>query len=338
MPLRVDRSRIETRLHCVQKRYWQYDHLGTGITLEGPTPHADMGTMLHAGLEVLLRSQGDVEEAVSGLDHTDQDVWYIVEGMIRGWHAMRYPRIIEEYDIVSLEQEHVVLLSQRWVGLEQMLRKDALLRRKADQQLVVMDYKSLSYYTESWDVLMENSLQTLLYVKAAEVLSNERVAGVQYEGMIKGRLVEGEWESPYVWLYTNGEEFQSKYTARKGWRKAKVREFFTPKEWHEHLKGLGTLERLFQTVPPRRPLDHVVEEIVAQTEREEYMYAAALAAPSVKRAFLTKNVTHCFKYGTRYPCQFYGLCFGSENVMDSNEVPPGYVARVPHHPETQDEN
>ena len=93
-----------------------------------------------------------------------------------------------EYEVAQFDGKPAIEQAWDWElapGLKQHLRMDAILRRKDDGLLHILDYKSAKYVSEGWRDKFEHSNQTELYVQALKDRTGT-VGGMSDEGLIKG--------------------------------------------------------------------------------------------------------------------------------------------------------
>jgi hypothetical protein len=375
--LYLDRSRIVARQECPTLRYLGYHRGGKGIASPTPKLALILGLCLHVGIEDLFKT-GEIEDAVAAawLLFTNewpmpsaaegiferQEQWYLVEGLLRGFHRVRYPLIMEEFDVVETEVEREVELIP---GVKLMVRFDIVLRRKDDGLLVIFDYKTLSYLSEDWQKQHEISLQTLLYTWAARQIWPDEVGGIgiQYEGLLKGlKKKETAKSSPFLdkriqqspfcygWWFAAVGLWQSEWPRNaKGWTKVAVWDHHTPQEWVELLDHQGRLNDLFPVIPVVLPTLRDQELAVSQVVRAEMNFILRLdelealaVAPHLspedqaerrlrwERILFEQNRGRCYKYGLNHGCPFIGYCFNETAALDPIGS-GGYVERTPHH-------
>lgn len=383
----IDRSRIVDREDCERKRYLAFDFDLNGTSTPG-LQRKEMslpllnGDELHIAHARVLGGQA-VETVVAQIiasyrtrvkargvfgeqnpDHLIAEQSMMLEGMLRAFVYEWLPRILEEYDIVSIEKP------QRWEihpGLLVSFRFDVVLRRKADGQLVILDYKSMPYIKEDWGPRMENSRQTTLYVLAAQEMFGEPVE-IAYLGTVKGTWRKDTARSspffeqkiqatPYLYAYAlkggAGTVYQTAYTSKKGFQKIRTYEEMPLKEWMDWLwkNERQTVKEQFVFNPPYAQTPVQMERIKRLVVHEELEYLANVEKYHAMRdeALRTGNETllakaqefldliaapmrdeSCLKYGLDSKCQFYGLCHNEgslDNVMYDGEFEP----REPHH-------
>jgi hypothetical protein len=319
-----------------------------------------------------IRAEYSAEILEAGIrDLTDDEVIWtmqeqltMLEGMTRGWVWYRLPRILDEYDVVEIERDHMWELGP---GVVLPIKRDALLRRKADGMHGVLDFKGAPYVDDNWQRTHEHSDQTILYIEATEEFLGERTFGMIYEG-----LVRGQWrkdtaaaspffgrriqQTPYCYGYQtlDGEQplRQAKYTAAKGWQKFRVADeiaggYLTMMDWLDHLIKAGELPKLFITMgAPVNPSPEfrggVRQEILlAQQRRVEDLHRfnqlreqLGLEHPTTQmqlKLMAPRNTNRCNKYGNDSRCVFADICTMPGGGLQQLPEDEQFKVRVPHH-------
>lgn len=379
---------METREECPRQRFLGFDYgepgdpAPTGLETEAHALPLLSGIAIHAAHARLLAGQPIdtvVRDVISGyvtelntrglfnIEVTKELVREqsaLLEAMLRTWAVVRLPRILEEYEVESIEQ--------RWdwemaPGLVERIRMDAILKRRDDGLRHILDYKTVGYPSELFFDQKEHSKQTALYVKALQERTGEPVGGIIYEGLVKGVFKKdtaknSPWygqkiqQSPYVLAYAlkgeAGSLYQTEYTAKKGWQKVRTFLEMSPKEWVEHHllrggEGMVDPRELFIVMPPISPTQAELEEQKDQTVYEETVYHTQLedyrgvlareraglelpgTAERMLRRFAPKRPGRCYRYGADHKCKFIDICWnqGAEPLAEGS----GYVKRKPHH-------
>lgn len=381
--VKVDRSRIVARQDCEMMRYWNYHHEGKGIVPRlGQGDALEFGIALHGAMEYILRERmaGNVP-GVARLeidhflpfgkrvfdrmllrenadhpkaDHVSKEQAHLLRMLVLGWTHTRLPALLEEYDIVGVEKEYEVELPLR-PHIHLMLRIDAILRRKADGMLHILDFKSLKYLSDDWMVHHENSLQTVLYLWALGKAEEEYIGGVLYEGLLKGGTRKETnkgvpWTgyevstSPLCYVYTDHlGHYKHQWTSAKGWHKIHL--FDSTYDRVLQILNASYLEAgeglpFWNTVPPVRPTDAQIEQVINAIALSESNYNGTIfgveqfaakgdlsLADIHRKLHIEQNLGRCYKYGTKYGCPYTSLCHGGSDPGD----PTQWVPRTPHH-------
>ena len=386
--MKLDRSRIVARHECEMLRYLNYHAMGKGLSRPVPKVALAVGLAVHAGLDIALQYHDDPEVEKLALDAAGctyaQEVpydalvqnspehqrwaeqWWLVAGLVMGFIRVRLPGLMEEYEVYringvpEIEKEHEIELIP---GVTLMLRFDAILRRKSDGLLVIIDYKTLSYLSDDWQKQHEISLQTLLYTWAAAKLFTQEAVAIEYEGLCKGQLRKDTAKSSpffgtrvqqspfcYAYYHKTGGVWQTDYTQQKGWEKVALwKHFVRPQEWIGMLEESGKLVELYNTMPPVLPTTLDQEETVAAIVRGEMGFNLKLedlernvamacgwgipkeeARVREERKLFEQNRGRCYKFGMDNACAMIEYCFNrtcAENPLEDGI----YEARTPHH-------
>jgi hypothetical protein len=188
----TDRSRIVSFQTCPRMRFLNYHSQNTGIVPSKLILALSTGTAIHAGVEYLFRYK-DVEKAVTQaikeyseevmskeieIDENNNQLYVyneqkaLIEALIRIYWEIQYPKIVSEYEVVSIEEEiNYPLVKESFnstqviaVGLDKvdsepvvtpiegitlMARPDLVLRDRSTGKLVVYSLKSSSSWTET---------------------------------------------------------------------------------------------------------------------------------------------------------------------------------------------
>lgn len=393
----ISRSEGGTRVNCRRRRLIENDLDGHGYRMKASSIPLVGGQGFHSGHAMLLGHYSGIaaldaadpvatvlekvltdyknevlETGVRSLsdpevEFTIAEQQTMLEGVMRGWVSRRLPVILEEYDVMEIEQQWLWQLGE---GIYMPMRQDAILRRKADGLLYILDYKGIPYGdSDSWQKKHEQSDQTVLYITALEERTGEPVGGMLYEGLVRGQWKKETAEyspysgmkiqmSPYCYGYGNfdGAEYpsadnnwagvQAKYTNRKGWMKFRVRDRFEVKEWLQVLERDGVLDDLFISMTPVNPAPEFRQRIRRQRYLNEMRYLDDLAKFEQLRAekgldhpdtqihldlFAEQNLDECPRYGSSYMCPNIDFCQAPNGGLDLIAQDEQFVPREPHH-------
>lgn len=360
--VRVDRSRIQAYLECKRFRFLRYHYpdpetgQGRGIVPTTKAKALVSGSFIHKVIELHLTGT-DLDEAIAyakgaflvevGKEEGEcAEQLCLLEGLVRAWVKWRLPRILEEYEVVSVEEELEWELDCQIVD---MVKCDVLLRRKSDGLLFILEFKTAKQASGWWRQQWAHNTQVLANTLAIQEVKGEPVGGLLIEGLVKGR-----WEkdtarsSPWfgkeiqhsLLCYIYKEEvdgewvYSTTYHAKK--LKVAVWEEMTPKAWVELLTP-EELDSLFCPLEPMKPKLLDLLRWKRQTVWQERGVARDVA--EVGRGgevdeerldeLFPKNDSHCFRY-FGHPCDYEPLCFTREVELDP--VGSGkYGWRKPHH-------
>lgn len=388
------RSAIVALEECNRLRLLEYDLDGTGYQPKSASVALLSGIHIHEGFAFLLDPEGkhDLEGAVEvmlkgyteefekqGLRQAQgEDVErilieqrFMLEMMLRGWHRIRMPQFLSEYEVMSVER------AWRWEltpGILLPLRMDAIVRRRDDGLLHVVDFKGTGTGDENFVLQHERSRQTILYLTALEEHTGEAVGGMLYEGLVRGSFRQDTAKgspyygqriqnSPLTYAYKleqlDGMHlWRADYTKAAGWMRTGVWESFTPAEWLEFLvqtkdkEGRVLLEKMFVPSVAVNPDPGFRQSSRRQIAIQERAYLDGLLKFNTLRdiyddtadetqahleAWATQKTGRCSKFGADHRCAFAagGLCF-LPNATEILKDEEGFMKRVPHHAPAQE--
>jgi len=348
---KISRSSIETHDSCPRKAYYLYRYGKGGLDTPSPSEALSIGLALHKGMEILLRT-GDVEEAVQAgkgewvlrfplpPNPYDTPHWEecgaLVEGMVRGWYRARYPDFLEEYEIISIEEEVETLLSPN-VVLQS--RADAVVRSRMDGTLLVVNWKTMGKKegTRKW----LNDVQMWTEAFAVQNKLGEPVAGCLVEGFYKGPRYAERYATPLLWAYTLLQDDGTLVWDPEYRRPSKVERWTRRPAWKETgfpggdgLRGwidwlpLSLLRDQFLQTPPILKNDEVVERWLRTVVRRETDAQHILSTGSQED--IEGHFWQHFGEWTCGWCPFRPICFGQtspEEMLEAGLL----VEREDHH-------
>lgn len=317
------------------------------------------GLLKGEDLQTLFRTlveKYDAEVKERGIYGVDEDLEFflaeqkaLLAGILSGWQTVRLPALLAEYEVIAVEQEVEWPIAP---GIHQMLRCDALLRRKSDGLLFILEFKTVATPGYQWQNQWEHNIQILSYCAAVEETRNEPVGGVMIEGLVKGMRRKETAQSspffgrtlqtsPFCYTYetevTNGDVLRSWEWSKKA-KKIQL-------SWQEWLEGNlwmmdpSHLSEQFIVLPAITPIRSQMDRWRRQTISAEVRWAMAMdeiaeaEGNTVKLAELLdfhapQHDNHCLRYGS--PCSFMDICFNS--LVEDDPIGSGlYQQRRPHH-------
>jgi hypothetical protein len=364
----TDRSRIQAYHNCKRLRYLNYHWGGRGlerVTLGLPLIN---GTFIHAAFaavltgdsapSVLARLETDYRASITarGVYAENNTEDFILEqltllkGLVLAWDAVRLPALRAEYEVVAVEQE------MQWAmapGLIDMVRCDAILRRKSDGLLFILEFKTVSSVTNDWLQQWQHNSQILANSLAVEELYGQPVGGVLIEGIVKGRRTidrgttspfHGQQiqQSPLCYGYRRRTETGYDYDVdwNRGSEKVAIWEHLPIEDWVFYHLTEADRNALFVTLPAHLPVRREQERWRRQTVAQEHQIQTDLrvleTTPDDDQRTLMRDVMfplnddHCFRY-FGHPCSFEPLCF--TQAIEDDPLGSGlYQPRTPHHP------
>jgi hypothetical protein len=374
----TSRSAVASYQQCPRKRYWQYEAPNGTATPGWERRRLALplvtGIYTHHGLELLLGGTSPTEAARSAslayreevasrglaveVDSSEAEVVEEqaahVEALVLAWARVRWPQWQEQYELVEVEKEDRVALAD---DVTLAVRADAIVRRKADGRMFVVNFKTVGTADERWLRAWETDMQLMTELLAAEQRHGQEFGGVIIEGLVKGRRMPQKNDvgdvigyadsTPLLYGYKvdanpplTPQEYGWEYTRRKGWHKFKTwRESFSAANPTMH--GLAywinwlpqeVVESQFVVVPPiMRDRDRIESKVRQIVSIERGIHAALNVDGGIGEVGLDlhfpQNERSC-----HYPskCPFYEACFerGTSDDMQGSGL---YLPRVDHH-------
>lgn len=369
----VDRSRIQAYQDCKRLRWWNFHHGKTGLERKAFGLPLLNGSALHDGFAQLLSghpidaivadvatnyraaiaTRGVAHEDPASAEHLVAEQLTLLEGLLRAWAQVRLPALRAEYDVVAIEQEMPWLMG---ADIVDMVRCDALLRRKVDGILFIQEFKSLTSVSEGWIEQWEHNSQLLANTRAIETMMKEPIGGVLIEGILKGRrATDKAVMSPFRGSITQqsalcyGYKHETKERAivyDTSWAKNATKvaswEEMPIDEWIAKVMTEADLISMFIPLPPIRPVGRELNRWQRQTLAQESRIRADVAVAhevvesgdenaieAVLDDRFPQNHNHCYRY-FGHPCAFAALCFDAQ--VEADPIGSGlYVRRTPHH-------
>ncbi|KKN24704.1 hypothetical protein LCGC14_0892070 [marine sediment metagenome] len=372
--IRTDRSRIITHQTCPRKRYWGFEWDDIGLEIKGTLIYLLMGIAVHKLLERVPK--GDWEAHISSVlaafrgkvtieNPTDdylmlvEEQCALVEALVRGFVALRWPRLDREYKVLEVEKEYTLDLGS---GVKLMTRLDWLVERKSDQRLYIVNFKTTKEANHFWVKQWPYDMQTISEVLPVEAERGVKLGGVLIEGLVKGRksvqypreggnwyhsnvltwawrkvgsppLEEEMWAARYEW-----EEDGRKRRLEKGWQRVPAWRDYPGgiKAWVEWVLQYepGAAEGCFVTIPPILRDEHEIEEWKQATVEQEIRIkedCARVKFAGEPLAVLFPKHTANGNCVRPSECPYLDLCWG---VSGDDPLGSGrFQRRVPNHPQ-----
>jgi hypothetical protein len=378
LPLYTSRSAIETRHKCLRERYLGYDApiieggKPTGIVRQGSKYEAKFGQILHTAmaaclvqgkleeqfLEIYLDRLTDVVHDCFGdlepeiLEYTVAEQRTLLRSLVTHWCHLHLNKILSEFEVLSVEvEQNIVFKPEDYLApnvlalynpplrpIKLGFRADAVLKRRSDGAIIILDFKTTKYASEDWAINLDGSLQSNLYIAAAEQHLEQYVSGIMYAGMVKGkREMDAALSSPYkgrviqYGSYLYGWKGKDG-TVYKDYVKGRTRNYMGF-QTVDALRELGwPMQAFFPITVPWKPIG--IDGVVGQQIIAENEYAKKVAMVNADRSLadlvFEQSFSSCFKYGSKYACQFKAIC---HDGMHPAEVGNHYEPRVDHHGE-----
>lgn len=390
----TDRSRINEGKKCPRKRWIKYEAMGTGLESKWRSEDLELGSAVHEGLDRVMTGT-ETEFAASGarlrlekmveleIENDNGAMWSAlpeVAQLLRGEQAaLTYAlvwifgkrlagRLLEEYEILSTEEEINWLLGDGEKSIVMMSRPDGVWRRRSDGQLFVVSYKTAKKF-EPWTLEnLECDSQGLTEGLAAWARYGEKPAGILYFYLLKGTKYQDKelgvkrYTSSLVRPWMNEQvgmgdllpsQFAMEYefyepsegkTRRlgKGWKRVDIWTMMDLGEW---LRWLD--EGLVQPELGRDWLGEVIAEpqvrMFDEEQADRWIKGAAkseqiqaannfiVAHQPTKAAldtFIPLSDQACFQFGRR--CFAFDTCFRGVTI-EQKVVNGDWIARTPNH-------
>lgn len=347
--IKTSRSRIVAYANCPRYGLLAYDYAGDGMGLESVSASLPLvnGIVIHEVIAKILKGT-DPEEALGeelekyraavsarGVRLEEENTEFLLkeqETMLRGtvyaWLEVRYPLLMAEYEIVTVEKE---MLWEMGEGVADQIRLDLLARRRRDGGLFYIEWKTTTTGGEDWAKQWEHNTQLLLNTLAVEEILGERCEGVIIEGLVKGRRkIDDSFSSPfnghkiqqsplcYGFKNSTTGAYRSKYTSASGWFKVATWNEMPVKRWVAEVMEAEEKRKLFAPVPAispnRKHLTRARKQVIAVEQERAAKLHFVRNGGDVDKAF-PMNDDHCFRYWG-HPCEFEKLCFTDEVASD----------------------
>jgi hypothetical protein len=334
----TDRTSVEADETCGMKRWWFLHEEGRGIVLAAEPPPLRDGIAIHASLAALLESQ-ELVLPEPPLD-PDQDLWESWARQV-GWlvafHEWVWPQWFAPfYDIVDVEKELVIEREGLWVAFT----PDIVLRSRATNRLVVVDFKSVGMQGKEWHESWPFAVQLHLNQRGVAEEYQEPVSHAIVVGLTKGQPRDGKLRHPYVWAYSDGENWSTDW--RKNWDLRPLWEYGSGgaegiREWVLRLGPDVGLSQFPVSVPIVEDRAMVEEWLEERAEREaevsDFLTRRLTMQPQeiapVFKLVFPKRRIHC-KKAMGGACPYLHACWNAD--IGNDPLGSGlYVRRIPHH-------
>ena len=337
--LLTDRTTIETDWECGMKRWWYKEYGGKGIV---PAEEADyflVGRWIHedfekiasgGGVEYVRKLEEDGRASLGAFDQIQAELLYRRLGWAYAFALYIFPSMMEEWEVVSLEREVVFDRTPLWVGNI----PDLILRHRERKDILrYVEYKTAKWIKKEWVQYWPYAIQLHMGIIAAGEDLGEKVKYGQVLGLQKGFEKSGKLYHPYVWAYSNGEEWQSGYSAKKGWASRPTWEYEGGMESWVRFLGEEEAQAQFVWSAPVFPDERKVKELVEQVINREREVAEgrerAVEDIGFRSRLFPSRFTKC-RPAFGAPCPYLAACHNAS----VNEDPLGsglYTLRTPHH-------
>lgn len=371
---------------CHRLYYLSQHYDGSGLSNKGENFKILVGSYVHKGIETLLLNHMEgfdeniddaVQIALASLNNNvnkeelitygcdKQQVWEemssLIEALIRAWYIKRFPFFIETYDIIEVEKDRSVPLTE---GVILEFKLDALLRDKTSGLYYILSNKT----TGNMDKRKINDAQTDMQgcseIYGIETALNIKVQGVIMEWLLTGKdeikedkkgvktwiqwspLIRGWWFpsiDSYAWRYSYEDPDGSKHRLGKGYQgchaldlRGGVKEWIDSLSKGEMFPSYGVykdpLNEVFISSIYYRD-DKKVEDWLEAAQYQEEEISEALKNiidfPDSMREIMNQHFPQ-YTHSCNYPvkCSMYEICHGS---AEGDPYMSGFKKRVSHH-------
>jgi hypothetical protein len=274
----------------------------------------------------------------------------LAEGLVRAWMRVRLPTLLQEFKVVSCEEEWEVPLDEAG-EIVLMTRLDCLLERRSDGELWPVEFKTTGWMSDDWLESWRYSTQTLQQVWAVEKHTRKPCGGVLVEALYKGVKRSDEvkgitYYSPLIRGYIKRGvppfdedelSWDSSVGRKKGWEPVDVWQWGKVKEWVALLPDEVVATQIFSREVFRSGKEMETWErqtIVEQRRIRDAVAVMAHPVPDVEQDVLDETFParlsqDCFSNKYRMRCPMLQVCYNGLDPADDE----GFVPRVAHHPQ-----
>jgi hypothetical protein len=319
MQWRFSNSHAAAYAECQRKAFYRYYYDKTGIVPVVSDVAQDLGTNVHLMLSKMLEGKGIEDVIMEGRkawtgdsSYESQRAWALAEGLARGYYLVRLPALLEEFEILATEEEEELDLGD---GIIQMIRIDGKMRRKSDDSLWALEFKTTGTnkqdYIEGW----RYSNQSLTHLMAIDRKYGKRAEGVRFEFLYKGYKQKDKMYSPFVkgdiWQSQSMPEIIANMPEDELYGQFFSKEVFRSASEEERWNR--------QTVYEQMTIAQACEDIWDKDEAEEWL---------MDTVFRGKFSPDCYSNKYYRKCEYLDICYG---IIDDIEGSGRFKKREPHH-------
>jgi hypothetical protein len=290
----------------------------------------------------------------------------LIEGIAYGFCRVLRQGLLERFDILEVEQEHLVVLdctcglghgkaedhvARGCQGIGEQLRPDFVAKRKSDGAIGFHDFKTAALINDKWDRQWNYSRQMALLPLAIPEATHFYIHGIVKGMRPWDKVVGAKWQdSPFCYAYykkgnppvepsewaaqfwyTDEDGKNRQRTESKGWQKIPVWEKRSIKSWVEAMP-LDVIQPLFQERGPF-PVDgdRTREVALDHVVHERKWQKALWEGEHIEKSW------HCYEEAYGSVCEYAVHCWketpGSEKPEEilGEDGQPLFVQRTPHH-------
>ena len=375
---KFSRSHAEALHQCPRLAWNRYFRDLTGYETRRLDLHRATGSLAHAALATILQwvratdappTDVQVDEAlglaVASYKHEAEEKGFdlnqigdsvfemqrqasLAEGLVRAWMRVRLPSLLADYKVVVVEEEWEVPLDEAG-AIVLMTRLDALLERRSDGELWVMEFKTTGWMSEDWLESWRYSTQPLQQIWAVEKHTGKPCGGCLVEALYKGVKRSDEvkgitYYSPLIRGYIKKGvppfdedelSWDSAVGRRKGWEPVDVWQWGRVREWIALLPEEVVAGQIFSREVFRSGREQEIwlrQTIAEQTRLKKALVVMQHPVPDVEQAVLDEVFparldADCYSNKYRQRCPFLDVCFNNAEPAEDDR----FVIRVPHH-------
>lgn len=221
------KTRREAFDNCDRYGYLKYMFMGTGVEADVRGIEMAVGSSIHAGVDEIWKTssieQGVAAALASYQDELNEGLFknapadsaaavqreqrWVIEGVLRLWHAVRYPKLLSEYRYAGGEFKVVTPLSST---VSSLAKPDGILQSLADNRFYNWSLKTEKShgYIKHPKALIDLGGLTEAIAAAMSVGGGDlkNIAGTLMEYLVVGKFDDDE---PIIW-----------HPTIRGWRKS----------------------------------------------------------------------------------------------------------------------
>lgn len=347
----ADRSGCETDDDCGYS-YWLNRKAGPGrkgIVQAVESIYLAIGRESHEDLHAIAEIEdlsplsidtriSEITESLTEEDKKDQKTMEILYRRL-GWFAafalFIEPKLREEFDTISVEDELILDRSPLWVAVT----PDRVLRSKKSGKLIYQEYKSTITASNKWTSSWPFAIQLHLGMKAIEEELKEPIGFSRVVGLMKGDYygTRHNLTHPYVWAYQNSRtgEWTHEYSKSRSpeWNPAPVWDYPGGVVGWVQLLGEDIAKGQFPMSQPIFLNERMLDQwVTSRTWREAEIAAVSEECyenPLIRARYFRRETKRC-RPGFGDQCQYLSACWNA-SVSDDPIRSGLYVERTPHH-------
>ena len=296
-------SSLNCWLTCQQKYNYRYE---LGYRTSETIPAFLIGTAVHLGLECFWRGEPLEGALIATARYMLDEPYFKREGWIERLRVQAYVHgyyhrwlnTRDLYEVIGVELE---FLEKGRAG-----KLDALVRRKSDGKLVIIEHKTASKFSKAddpsssyWSKLSMDT-QVCFYYRHIQKMYDEEPE-ILYDVIIKSKSTPLKGKARKRKDETDAEFAQRKYDSAE-----------TPSEYGARVRKAYREEGAERYI--RKTVHLTQQEVDRKLEELEYVINGIETAPRTFSTFRVRNTTACNSYGGT--CEFLGVCTGLELLDD----------------------